>query len=246
MIALIPARGGSVRLPGKNMRLLGGHPLLAYAIASARASGVFGRIVVSSDSKFTLACAEAYGAEPLLRDPQEATAESADIAWVRSALKAYPRRMAFAILRPTAPFRTAETIRRAYAQFDAAGFTADSLRAVEPVNQHPGKMWEWAGPGSPITPLLTGVRADGVPWHSCPTQTLPTVYVQNASLEMAFTSNVEVYGTIHGRKVAPFFTDWEEGFDINTARDWRDAEWLVAEGLVTLPDPSPVAASAAI
>ena len=153
---------------------------------------------------------------------------SPDIAWVKHVLtNLQSRPMSFAILRITSPFRTAETIRRAFQEFSVCDGTHDSLRAVQPVREHPGKMWEWAGPGSPMTSLLSGTRSDGVPWHSAPTQTLPTVYVQNSSLEMAYTSCVEAWGTIHGRKVIPFFTDALEGFSIDWPEDWARAEALL-------------------
>jgi CMP-N,N'-diacetyllegionaminic acid synthase len=87
-----------------------------------------------------------------------------------------------------------------------------------------------------MTPVCDASRSDGTPWHSSPTQTLPPVYVQNASLEMAWTYVVKQFGTIAGRKIAPFFTEGYEGFDINTPDDdWREAERLIAEGLVDLP-----------
>ena len=143
----------------------------------------------------------------------------------------------FAILRPTSPFRTAATIRRAYDQFKRTP-DVDSLRAVEPVKQHPGKMWAYEGPGYPITPLLGYTRSDGVPWHSAPTQTLPTFYVQNASLEMAWTRTVTQLGSIAGKKVLPFFTKGYEGFDLNTPEDWELAEQLIATGKVQLPSIS--------
>ena len=68
-----------------------------------------------------------------------------------------------------------------------------------------------------------------------PTQTLPTVYVQNASLEMAWSYVVPAFGTISGTKVLPFFTEGYEGFDVNTEDDWREATRLVRDGLVALP-----------
>jgi hypothetical protein len=105
------------------------------------------------------------------------------------------------------------------------------------VKQHPGKMWEWVGPGYPMTPLLS-YSSHGTPWHSSPTQTLPTFYIQNASLEMAWTRTVTQLGSIAGKRVLPFFTEGFEGFDLNTMDDWREAERLIAEGLVELPTVS--------
>ena len=68
-IAIIPARGGSKRIPGKNVRELAGRPMIAYTIEAACASGLFERVVVSTDSQEIAEIAERYGAEsPFLRD----------------------------------------------------------------------------------------------------------------------------------------------------------------------------------
>ena len=241
MVALIPARAGSKRIPGKNTKLFAGHPLLAYTIAAAQQSGVFSRVYVATDDArvdhnfmklFSDSTTFSHHRAPVM-DRQ------ADVEWVREVLWAHEHYDTFAILRPTSPFRTAETVRRAFKQFTLPDQTADSIRAVEPCKQHPGKMWEWAGPGSPITPLLHGKRSDEVPWHSCPTQTLPTFYIQNSSLEIGWTSNVEVHGTIHGRKVAPFFTEGYEGFSLDYPEDWERAEALIASGRAVLPTVTP-------
>jgi CMP-N,N'-diacetyllegionaminic acid synthase len=234
MICLIPARKGSKRIPGKNTKLLAGYPLITYTIAAAIDSGVFDRIVVCSDDPEALREARRLGVgcfhRPRVGDYQP------DIEWVREVLKHERQRpWSFCILRPTSPFRTAETILRAKWRFDSDCLNADSLRAVEPVSQHPGKMWTWEGIGYAIKPVLDQRRTDGTPWHSSPSQGLPTYYVQNASLEMAWTANVEVQGTIAGRSVMPFFTEGYEGFDLNEPRDWREAEYLIASGAAVLP-----------
>ncbi len=232
MVALIPARAGSKRIPGKNTKLLAGRHLLAWTIYAAVESGVFSEVYVSSEDDVTLGLAAYWGAKPLWRAPEWATDDAPDIGWVRAALVSLECD-AFAILRPTSPFRTAETIRRAYAQFQTS--ETHSLRAVQPAKEHPGKMWLLEGAGYPMTPLWNQAKADDTPFHSRPTQTLPQVYVQNASLEMAWTYVVKSLGTISGRKVAPFFTHDYEGFDLNTMDDWREAERLIKEGLVELP-----------
>lgn len=239
MVALIPARAGSKRIPGKNMRKLAGKPLLHWTIEAAKASGVFSEIrVCTEDYGIAEWCFEHGGQVSVIkRSESSATDAAPDIVWVRECLPTDCEQ--FAILRPTSPFRTAATIRRAYEQFRRTP-DVHSLRAVEPVTQHPGKMWAWEGKGYPITPLLGYTRSDGTPWHSSPTQTLPTFYVQNASLEMAWTYVVTNLGSISGKKVLPFFMEGYEGFDLNTMDDWREAERLIAEGLVQLP-PIPLA-----
>jgi len=235
-VALIPARAGSVRVPHKNIRPLAGHPLIAYTIAAARASGVFDAVMVSTDNEDYAAIARHYGAEvPFLRDPEMASSTSADIDWVMNVLgrlQADGRDYAaYSILRPTSPFRKAETIRRAWKAFiEAEG--ADSLRAVEPVEQHPGKMWVIRG--ERMTPLMPLTPPDA-PWHSQQKPTLPAVYVQNASLEIAWTAMTLATRSIAGHTLVPFLTEGDEGVDINGPQDWFWVEHLMQTGEAKLP-----------
>jgi CMP-N,N'-diacetyllegionaminic acid synthase len=235
-VALIPARAGSKRVSGKNVRVLGGHPLLAYAIAAARSSGVFSRVIVSTDSEEYAAIARHYGADvPFLRPAAHSGDLSPDIEWVAFTLATLAedgdQYDSFSILRPTSPFRQVDTIQRAFQQFrnDAA---ADSLRAVEKCRQHPGKMWIVRG--ARMLPLLPFANQTH-PWHSSQYQALPDVYVQNASLEIAWCRVVTEGGTIAGEVIAPFFTEGYEGYDINRPEDWHAAETLLESGAVRLP-----------
>jgi CMP-N,N'-diacetyllegionaminic acid synthase len=236
IFALIPARSGSKRVLDKNVRRLNGHPLMAYAIRSALESGIFASVIVSTDSQAYADVARHYGAAvPFLRPPEFAGDTSPDIQWLRHLLGALKDEGkvpdCFAILRPTSPFRQAETIRRAWEQFKhTAGI--DSIRAVEACGQHPGKMWTINGPiMSPILPYTL----DGTPWHSNQYAALPKIYVQNASLEIAWSRVVLEAGSIAGDVIAPFLTEGHEGVDVNAQSDWWHAEYLVAQGMATLP-----------
>ncbi|MDH4455371.1 MAG: acylneuraminate cytidylyltransferase family protein [Verrucomicrobiota bacterium] len=234
--ALIPARAGSKRLQGKNVRVLNGHPLLAYTICAARNSGVFDAVIVSSEDEDILRIARAYGAETPFRRPEELAADhSADIGWIQHALSFLSSEGrifdSFSILRPTSPFRQPETIRRAWQIFLSVP-DADSLRAVELCKQHPGKMWVMDG--ALMKPLMDDGGASP-PWHSSAYQTLPEIYAQNASLEIAWTRVPMEAGTIAGKKVVPFVTENWEGFDINKPEDWWLAELLIDKGLAMLP-----------
>lgn len=224
MVALIPARAGSKRCPGKNTRLLNGYPLLVYSIEAAFQSGIFEDVWVSTDDGDTARLALGYGAKVRIVGPPCHTDTCCDITWIRDLLAVIPTRPhSFAILRPTSPFRTAETIQRCYREFWQMADCGDSIRAVEPCPVNVYKCWTWTYAGMPIKPLLEGKTADGTPLHSAPSQLAPTVYRQNSSLEMAYTANVEVHGTIHGKKVGPFFTEGWEGFSIDTEDDWYRA-----------------------
>ena len=239
VVALIPARGGSKRVPGKNIRLLGGHPLLAYSILAARQSGVFTDVILSTDSEEYAAVGRRYGASvPFLRPAELAGDLSPDIEWVAYTLGRLKEQGTcpdcFSILRPTSPFRTVETIRRAWAEFLAED-GVDSLRAVEPCSQHPGKMWVLRG--RRMVPLLP-LGEPGRPWHSSQYQALPLVHVQNASLEIAWTRVALEGGSIAGETVVPFLTRGLEGFDINKPEDWARAEELLRSGQAALPHAS--------
>jgi N-acylneuraminate cytidylyltransferase len=239
IIAFIPARSGSKRIPGKNVKPLGGHPLLAYSIDAARRAGLFVDVVVSTDSEEYREIALGYGASvPFLRPAALASDTSPDIEWVLHALDRAPvpsgRPDAFAILRPTSPFRSAGTIRRAWSHFLANG-TADSLRAVEPCAQHPAKMW--IVEGARMRPVMANPDPAATPWHSCQHSTLPPIWVQNASLEIAWTRVPLELGTIAGSEIVPFFTEGREGFDLNRPENWIVAEHLVGSGAVRLPEP---------
>ena len=236
VVALIPARSGSKRVPGKNVRRLGAHPVLAYTVAAALDSHVFDAVVVSTDDEAYAAIAKHYGASvPFMRPAPMAGDGSPDIDWVEHALQTLADGGqafdCFSLLRPTSPFRQPSTIRRAWTAFTAES-GVDSLRAVERCRQHPGKMW--IVNARTMTPLLPdGPIAQ--PWHSSQTQTLPEVYVQNASLEIAWTRVVRDGRTIAGDVVMPFFTEGFEGFDVNTVEDWILAEHFVASGDASLP-----------
>lgn len=235
-VAFIPARSGSKRVPDKNVRPLGDHPLLAYSVCAAIDSGVFDAVVCATDSEIYAAAASHYGAEtPELRPASMSGDTSPDIEWVGwmlDLLGEQGRRFdAFSILRPTSPFRLPATIRRAWDLF-AADTHADSLRAIEKCRQHPGKMWVIHGERMlPLMPFTNGTT----PWHSSQYAALPPVYAQDASLEIAWTRVPLEQGSIAGQAIIPFISQGLEGFDINEPEDWLLAESYLATGAATLP-----------
>ncbi len=236
IVALIPARSGSKRVPDKNIRLLAGHPLIAYSIAAALQSKLFKAVIVSTDSHRYADIARHYGAgAPFLRPAEIAGDTSPDIEWVAYTLERLRKDGqefdCFSILRPTSPFRLPGTIQRAWSEF-LTQEGVDSLRAVEKCQQHPGKMWIVRG--NRMIPLLPMGPAEQ-PWHSSQYPSLPEIYVQNASLEIARTRVVFKEKTIAGTVLMPFFTNGNEGFDVNSDYDWNLAEHLVKIAQAKLP-----------
>src|SRR5438067_11124637 len=226
VVALIPARSGSERVRDKNIRPLAGHPLLAYAVATALQAGVFQRVVCSTDSGKIAEVAQRYGADvPFLRPPELATSTSPDIQWIAYTIAELGEHYdLFAIVRATNPFRGPDAFLRGLRQLLATP-EADSIRAVELVKQHPGKMW--VVEGKTMRPLLDQSQLD-VAWHAGQYQALPEVYVQNSALEIAWMRVVSETKTREGRVLAPFFTNGYEGFNVDDAEDWDRAQALVA------------------
>ena len=231
-IALIPARTGSKRLPGKNVKLLCGSPLIAYTISAAINSESFDEIIVSTDSENIADIAKQFGASvPILRPSSLASDSSLDIQWVNHALSNMVvtplNEVNFvAILRPTNPLRTSTTISKAINYLESHSW-ADSLRGVQPTSQHPGKMWVVDSSQEALSYLPQSI--EGTPTHDQPTQLLPKVWIQNASLEIVKINALLETNSISGRRILGFELPGREGFDINTQDDWDFLEFLLTK-----------------
>lgn len=224
LIGLIPAREGSERIKHKNIKKLFGLPLIAHTIISAKKSKIFDKILVSTDSKKYANIAKKYGAEvPFLRPKNISHSFSPDYEWVKFTLEKLSKKgekfSHFFILRPTNPFRSHKTIQRAWKTFKKRR-GAESLRAIEACKQHPGKMWKLRQ--NYIIPFVLKKKLKQ-PFHNLQFQSLPKLFIQNASLEISKTKVIKLYRTITGKKIVPFFTKGKEGFDINYPIDFKNA-----------------------
>lgn len=234
-MGLIPARAGSERIPNKNILPISGHPLIAYSISTAIKSEVFEDVIVVTDDANYAKVAQKYGASvPKLRPKSLSGSKSPDIDWVLWAISEFKLKDicdCFAILRPTNPLRTEVEIKEAWKSFQS-NLNADSLRAVSPVKEHPGKMWRKSG--GYIVPILPYSNGD-VPWHSSQKPMLPEVFVQNASLEIAKISVVLETQTIAGHTIIPYFSKQNSGFDINDPSDVILLNAMISTGQVKMP-----------
>lgn len=243
IIALIPARSQSKRIPDKNIKLLNGKPLIAYTIAAAQQARIFERIIVSTDSKRIATLAEGYGVEVSMRPKEFATDSSPEFEWINHLLNELPEKYdCFADLRPTSPFRSAYMIWSAWMVFQAHQL-CDSLRAIERIKQHPLKMWYLVENGQGMRPFCETILRENSEYNpmpvdpfNYPTQSFPPLYIQNASLEIAHTETLKKHGNVSGEIIIPYFTIGYEGYDINTIEDWILAEALIEKGLAILPE----------
>lgn len=171
-IAIIPARGGSQGLPGKNIRELCGKPLIAWTIEAARKSRHLDEIMVTTDSEDIAAVAAQYGAAvPFLRPAELATSTAPTIAAVEHALTHYreheQRHFDYTVLlEPTSPLREDDDIDRMLASLDAQAAQFDSIVSVGQVAEHPAIIKRFAGGAiTPFSPDLatTTRRQDNEP-----------------------------------------------------------------------------------
>jgi CMP-N,N'-diacetyllegionaminic acid synthase len=237
-IALIPARSGSKRLPLKNIKPLNGVPLIAYTIVAAIKSELFKEVIVSTDSHVIADIAKEWGAKvPGLRPERFSTDSSTDIEWVNHAISEFISTPAHlvdkvSILRPTSPLRKSSSIVTAMNELNACTW-ADSIRAMEPIKNHPGKMWI-LDQNNHADPFLDQ-SAEVIPTFNKPTQMLQKLWVQNASLEIARMSAIIRTQKISGDKVLGIELPSFEGFDINTPSDWEYLEFVVSKNPEVLP-----------
>ncbi|MBP7633491.1 acylneuraminate cytidylyltransferase family protein [Candidatus Ozemobacteraceae bacterium] len=223
-LAVIPARGGSKRLPRKNVRSLGGKPLIAWVIEAAFASKCFERILVSTDDREIAEVAVNAGAwVPFMRPAELATdtASSADVLvhaleWVRQAQP--PEGFApavVALIQPTSPFLRPAQIREACRLLDAGGFT--TLGSMCVVRERPEWMFEIdaASHARPLDPERLPL----------PSSRLPSLFRENGAIYLVRSTWLETTRSLydlsrHGALVMPS----EDSIDIDTAQDWDLAE----------------------
>jgi CMP-N-acetylneuraminic acid synthetase len=220
-VAIIPARGGSKRLPRKNLAVLRGKPLLAYALDAALASGVFGMVVVSSEDEEIRAAALAHGAHAALARPGELATDTAQVKQVcaqvlrQLAMEGRPFRE-FGVLLTTNPLRTAQDLKTAYELFQSSG--AHYLMSLVPFS-HPPQRAVWA-PGGYVEPFFGGQ-------YMKQTQLLEPLYRHDGSIIFGKTAIFLEEGEFYGSKVAPYFIPPERSVDIDNPLDLAWAEFLL-------------------
>jgi CMP-N,N'-diacetyllegionaminic acid synthase len=235
ILALIPARGGSKALPGKNVRLLAGKPLIAHSIATSLASQPITRTIVSTDDEQIASVAREYGVEvPFMRPPELAQDDSTDLEAFRHALEwlrdeeGYEPELVVH-LRPTHPLRRVERVDQAI-RLLLGDPEADSLRSVARPHQTPYKMWRIEH--GYLRPLL---HVEGLPdAHSLPRQRLPEVWWQNGYVDVIRPRTILELGSMSGARILPFVIE-EPTVEIDYEDALERAEELLRSGGADAP-----------
>lgn len=220
ILAIVPARGGSKRLPGKNIRLLGGTPLIVWSINVAKDVPEICDILVSTDDPAIAEIARHAGAlVPWLRPSELAsdTASSADVCL--HAVDWYEQENgkvdALLLLQPTSPFRSRDTVLRGIELFRKHQHRP--VIGICAAGTHP--MWSFRIEGETMRLFIEGVD---IPLRS---QDLPAAYQASGSFYLVSPEDLRMHLTFYCNSMVPMLIDDpRENIDIDTQWDWRIAE----------------------
>jgi len=229
-LGVVIARGGSSRIPKKNIHLVGGKPLLAWSVEAALASGVCQRVLVSTDDHEMAKIAIAHGAEaPFLRDAandDRATASEAGMTALSQAQAYWGESYdALVLLMPTCPLRTGNLIR---AQFEA--FQQGKIPfLMSCADFGPTKPW-WAFKMDKLNqPRYLHPEA-----MTNRSQELPKLYAPSGATWIASVSALRAAGTFYGAGHRFFPIYWVHAIDIDELSDIRLCDWLLRNNVQSL------------
>lgn len=232
VVAVIPARGGSKGLPGKNIAPFRGAPLIAWSIAAGLLAKTVQRVICSTDDETIRDLAISAGAEaPFLRPAEFATDHSTDhelflhaLLWFRDNEGFTPEIVVQ--LRPTTPLRHPHWVDECVEML-LADPSASSVRSVTPAHPTPYKMWK-RGEDNVLTPLMT---VEGIPEpFNMPRQSLPEAWWQTAHIDVIRSETI-LSGSMTGPRILAYPVSSYLSVDIDTEADFRlsqttaDAYW---------------------
>lgn len=231
ILGVIPARGGSKGVPGKNIRPILGKPLIAYTIETALKSEMVTDVVVTTDSEEIQKIALEFGALcPFLRPDELATDTALAVPTIQHAVGEMEARKDvkydyIIMLQPTSPLKTAEDLDGALNKL--MNEKADGIISVVDVdNNHPMKMKKFLGDDARSGQL---VDYEKPPYENCPRQHLPPVYIVNGAF---YATKRDVFmndNTFQGEHCIGYIMSPERSVNIDTPFDFLLAEHTLKE-----------------
>ena len=221
ILTLIPARGGSKGVPGKNIKPLAGKPLIAYTIEQAKAAKLLDRVILSTDDLEIAAVAERYGLEvPFLRPAELAQDHSGTLEVVRHALDFFEARGerfdAVCLLQVTSPYRPEGVIDEAIRRF--AQERPDSLISVRPVPDEFNPHWTFEIKENGRLKIATGEEKI-IPRR----QELPPAYHRDGAIYITSVETIRNKNSLLGDDIVAFPIE-SQLINIDTMEDWEEAE----------------------
>ncbi len=217
MIAIITARGGSKRIPGKNIKEFMGKPMLAYAIEAAVSSHLFDTVMVSTDDKEIAEVAKKWGAEvPFMRSETTSSDYATTTDVLIEVIQEYKKQgleyKKLCCIYPCVPFLSSKSLIEAYERF------TDDVDALMPVCKYPVPV-EWAV--SIREGLVNNFDPEGWKIRS---QDLEPKYYDVGMFYFVMTEKMLQYQSVRPPRTAAYIIDESECQDIDTMDDWKSAE----------------------
>lgn len=228
-LIIIPARGGSKGIPGKNIKPLGGKPLICHTIDAARGFADDERICVSTDDPAIAEVAENYGLKvPFLRPEYLASDTASTYDVLLHAVDFYERAGldfdTVVLLQPTSPFRTAAHVREAAALYDPS---FDMVVSVAEAKSNP----YFTCFEEDCNGLLHHSKGNG---DYSRRQDCPPVYEYNGAIYIINPLSLKQMPLSKFTRVRKYVMDAADSLDLDTPLDWKMAEMMLAEGLIKL------------
>lgn len=226
-VGLITARGGSKGIPGKNLKLLGGKPLIAWTVEAARTSRGLRRVIMSTDDQGIADVARKHGAEvPFLRPAELAREDSTHVSVVEHALNwldqhERDRPAYIMLLQPTSPLRTAADIDQALEIAETRN--ADAVVSICEATTHPF-LTRAIGEDGLMRDVVTSHGLDDLR-----RQNLPPAYVLNGAIYLIRREVFLSQHTFHPRRTYPCLMPHERSIDIDTPWDLKVAELVIQQ-----------------
>ena len=227
VLGVITARGGSKGIPGKNLKLLAGKPLLAYTIDTARRSGALDRVILSTEDEAIATAGRDLGCDvPFIRPMDLAQDDTPHLPVIQHATRWMQERInyqpdAVMVLQPTSPLRTAEDIGAAVELLDNSD--ADSVLSVNevPVHSHPMRTLRLDATGHAVL----FVSGDPVRKRINRRQDLPPAWVMNGAIYACRTRVLfDAEPSLYGHRVVAYRMPANRSISIDDLEDWHAAE----------------------
>jgi len=224
-LGIVPARSGSKGVPGKNVRLLSGRPLIEYTACAARESGVLDRVILSTDSEQIAEVGRRCGLEvPFIRPVHLAADQTPMLSVVRHAVDTLAASGWLAdlvvLLQPTSPLRRAAHIRDAVDRLRSS--KADSVVTVVELPRHMSPDYVMRIENGMLKPFLP--EGDRVARR----QDARPAYSRDGTAYAFWRVTLERFGNIYGERCEPLVIDAADSLSIDSQDDWAAAERRLA------------------
>jgi CMP-N,N'-diacetyllegionaminic acid synthase len=220
-LGIVPARAGSKGVPGKNVKLLAGRPLIEYTAHAARESGVLDRVILSTDSLEIADVGRQCGLEaPFMRPPHLAADDTPMLPVIQHAVETLAAggwvAEVIVLLQPTSPLRRGSHIRDAVTMLRES--KADSVVTIVEVPRHLSPDYVMRIEDGALRPFLPeGTRVTR-------RQDARAAYSRDGTVYACWRATIERWGDIYGQRCQPLLLNAADSLSIDSQDDWAEAE----------------------